>query len=99
MEIRIQTVHFSADSKLEEYVNAKVGKLDTYFDRITDAEVYLKLDSNEKVKDKVAEIKLNIPGTTLFASDTTKSFEESIDNSVEQIRRQLLKYKEKLHRK
>jgi putative sigma-54 modulation protein len=55
----------------------------------------LKLDSHQQVKDKTAEVKLNVPGLTLFASETAKNFEAATDLAVESLRRQLKKYKEK----
>jgi putative sigma-54 modulation protein len=45
MNVNIQTVRFNADSKLTEYVNRKLEKLNTFHDRITKVEVYLKLDN------------------------------------------------------
>ena len=97
MEIRIQSIHFDADVKLLEFTKKKVQKLQTFHDRIQDADVYFKLDKNSAVvKDKVVDISINIPGSTLHASDTAKSFEEAVDGSVEALIRQLQKHKEKL---
>jgi putative sigma-54 modulation protein len=39
---------------------------------------------------------LNVPGVTLFSSETAKTFEASTDLAVESLRRQLKKYKEKI---
>jgi len=95
MEIEIQSIHFDADKSLLEFVNKRVEKLGTFYNRIIDAEVYLKLEDTASLENKIAEVKLNLPGEQLFAKDTSKSFEESIDNSVESVRRQLKKFKEK----
>ena len=100
MQIDVQSIHFTADSKLIEYAEKKVGKLDTFFDRIQKAEVYFKLENgNAQVKDKVAEVRLLIPGGELFAKNMNKSFEESLDQCYEDLRRQILKKKEKLQEK
>ncbi len=97
MEIKIHSVRFDADQKLIDFVNAKVGKLPQFFDHIISAEVYLRLDKNEKTENKIAEIMLKVPNVKdIFAKRQTKSFEESIDQTVEAIRVQLLKHKEKL---
>ena len=45
---------------------------------------------------KIIEIKLNVPGKELFAKKQTKSFEESTDEAIEALRKQLLKEKEKM---
>lgn len=96
MEIRIQSIHFDADAKLLDFTKKKIQKLQTFYDHIIDADVYLKLENNSaQVKDKIADISVNIPGSSLHGSDTAKSFEEAIDAAVEAVTRQLQKHKEK----
>jgi ribosomal subunit interface protein len=97
MNIQVKTVHFTADQKLVDFVNKKVPKLDTYFDGIIGAEVIMKVVKPETNNNKVAEIKLSIPGADyLFAEKQADSFEEAIDLAIDAIRRQLSKFKEKL---
>jgi putative sigma-54 modulation protein len=96
MNANIHPVGFSADEKLASFIHQKLAKLETVYDSIINADVYLKLDSHEQVRDKVVEIKLNVPGTTLFASETAKTFEESTDLAMESIKRQVSKRKEKI---
>jgi len=97
MNIQVKTVHFTADQKLIDFVNKKVTKLDTYFEGIIGIEVIMKVDKPETANNKIAEIKLSIPGTDyLFAEKQSDSFEESIDLAIDAIRRQLTKFKEKL---
>jgi len=95
MEIRTQAVNFDADNKLIEFIDKKLGKLDTFYDNIVSTDVFLKLEKTGQVQDKVAEIKLKVPGSTLVAKETSKSFEESIDLGASSLRRQLIKYKDK----
>lgn len=95
MNANIHSVGFTSDEKLDDFIQKKLNKLDVLFDKIIHADVYLKLDSHDHVKDKIVEVKLNIPGATLFASETSKAFEESTDLVVESIKRQLNKRKEK----
>jgi len=99
MRVHTETVQFKADKKLLDFIEKKVAKLDQYFDRIIDANVFLKLENSGQVKDKIAEIKLTVPGETLIAKDSDKTFEVAIDAAVEALRRQLLKYKEKMRDK
>jgi len=96
MTVRTEAVQFKADEKLLAYIEKKLSKLDNLFDRIIDATVKLKLENSGQVKDKVAEIKIAVPGTTLFVKETNKTFEESIDLASDNLRRQLKKYKEKV---
>ncbi|SHI71548.1 putative sigma-54 modulation protein [Tangfeifania diversioriginum] len=97
MEIIINSVHFTTDKKLDEFVNKKVGKLDTFFDGIINAEVTLKVLKPEAAGNKISEIKLSIPANGyLFAKKQADTFEEATDLAVDAIRKQLTKYKEKL---
>lgn len=97
MNIQLNTVHFTPDQKLTDFVNKKVLKLDTYLEGIIGAEVILKVVKPETANNKIAEIKLSIPGSDyLFAEKQADSFEEAIDLSVDAIRRQLAKFKEKM---
>ena len=56
MQVNINAVHFKTDVKLEEFITDKVGKLYQFYEEVISAEVILKLDSNEKVKDKIVNI-------------------------------------------
>ena len=98
MEISKQAVNFNADVKLLEFIDKKLEKLETFYDKIVSASVVLKLEKTGQVQDKIAEIKLNVPGATLVSKECCKSFEESIDLGTTAMRRQLIKYKEKLNK-
>ena len=95
MNVQFHPSGFTAAEQLKDFIEKKLDKLETFFDKIIDADVYLKLESHHQVKDKAAEIKLNVPGVTLFSSETSKTFEAATDLAVESLRRQLKKYTEK----
>ncbi|WP_010663864.1 ribosome hibernation-promoting factor, HPF/YfiA family [Marinilabilia salmonicolor] len=99
MNITIESVHFDTAERLEDFINQKVGKLDQFSDSIIGAEVTLRLDKAETSENKVAEIELDIPGSNLFAKKQSKTFEESVDQTCEALRKQLIKRKEKLKAK
>lgn len=97
MNVKIQTVHFTADEKLVEYVTRKVEKLNTFHERITKVDVFLKLDNVvHTIKDKVAEIRVHIPRHDFFVKASSKSFEESFDSALESMVNQMKRKKEKL---
>ena len=97
MNVNIQTVHFDADEKLVELVTRKVEKLNTFHDRITNVDVFLKLDNLvHTIKDKVVEIKVNVPKHEFFVKTSSKSFEESFEAAFDSIINQIKRKKEKL---
>lgn len=96
MNVQIQTVHFDADGKLIEHVTKKLEKLSTFHDRITGVEVYLKLDNvAHNIKDKVAEIKVYVPGHSFFVKHQSKAFEESFDLAFDSMVNRIKRHKEK----
>ncbi len=96
MDIKIQAIHFDADIKLKEYIQEKLGKLTHFYAHIVDAEVFLKLEKADNHENKVVEIKLDIPGKTLFADARDKTFEKAFDDSLEAISVQVKREKEKV---
>ena len=62
MKVNLQSVHFSVDYKLREYLEQKISKLEQFFSKIIDVQVFLKLENAGQVRDKIVEIKLNLPG-------------------------------------
>ncbi|WP_276480950.1 HPF/RaiA family ribosome-associated protein [Paraflavitalea pollutisoli] len=96
MNVNIQTVRFTPDVKLVDYVNKKVQKLNTFHDRIIKVDIYLKLDNVvHNIKDKIAEIRVQIPRYQFFVKASSKSFEESFDNALESLVNQVKRKKEK----
>ena len=96
MSTTVQSIHFDADKDLVHFIEGKVSKLNQYYDRIIDSEVYLKVDKNASNENKIAEIKVAIPGKELFAKKQCKTFEEATDLAVEALRRQIRKHKGKV---
>ena len=94
MRVNTEAIGFKADQKLLNFIEKKTGKLDRFYEQIIDAEVVLKLENSGQIKGKIAEIKLHVPGETLFAKNTEKKFESAVDYAVEALRRQLIRYKE-----
>ena len=96
MKIRVQSIHFTADIKLLDFIQKKADKLDQFYDQIIGGDVYLRLEKTEDEANKITEIKLAIPGNDLFAKEQCKSFEEATDKAMESLRRQLDKQKKKV---
>ena len=95
MNIKIQTVHFDADQKLLDFTQKKVEKLMKFYDGIVSSEIIFRLDKNHNEENKIAEIKLEIPGNDLFAKRQCKSFENAVDQVIDALKKQITKHKEK----
>lgn len=94
MNLQIQSVKFTADSKLIAYTETKMQKLDKFDDSIISAEVILKLDHDVEAGNKVATVVLSIKGGELVAERRSRSFEEAVDGCYEALKTQITKRKE-----
>ena len=96
MNVNIQTLRFNADSKLTAYVTKKLQKINTFHDRIIKVDVFLKLDNVvHNIKDKIAEIRVQVPKRQFFVKASSKSFEESFETALESLFTQIKRQKEK----
>jgi len=95
MKVMINSVHFKADQKLEDFITQKVEKLCSKYSEVISAEVALKLDNTDTPENKITDIRLVLRGDDLFASKQSKSFEESTDLAIDALKKQLEKYKGK----
>jgi putative sigma-54 modulation protein len=95
MNMKINSVRFDADQKLIEFIESKLDKLNQFDDQIIGAEVFLRLENNQGDENKLTEIRLNVSKDELFAKKQCKTFEEATDQSIEALRRQLIKKKGK----
>lgn len=98
MKLQVHSIHFDADRKLIDFIQQRVDKLHTFYDRLVDGEVFLRLN-NEGVENKTVEIKLTVPGKKLFAKEQARSFEAAADLATEALRNQLKKFKTKIEEK
>lgn len=96
MKVNVQSVNFNVDQKLIDFIQEKLDKLETFYDKIIYADVYLKTLSTAEPENKITEILLSIPGDNIMVKRTKKTFEEGVDSGATAIRRQLKKRKEKI---
>jgi putative sigma-54 modulation protein len=95
MKVQVHSIHFDADRKLISYIQKKLDKLETFYDRMVDGEVFLRLN-NEGIENKTVEIKVRVPGTLLFATEKARSFEEATGLAADALRNQLKKFKTRI---
>lgn len=96
MKLQVHSIHFNADRKLVNFIQKKVDKVEKFFDRVVDGEVFLRLN-NEGIENKTVEIKLNVPGDNLFVTEKARTFEAATDLAVDALGMQLKRFKARLH--
>lgn len=95
MEIKIQSIHFDATEKLQDFIEKKVAKLEKTFEDIKTAEVQLKVVKPATAQNKETSLTVSVPGQTLFVEKTCDTFEEGVDLCGDAMKVQLTKFKEK----
>lgn len=93
MKTQIQSVHFTADHKLLELVEAKLQKLGRFDETATWGEAIMKLDKNPDQGNKVVLLKLTVKGDDLTSERRAQSFEEALDQAYDALRNQIEKRK------
>ncbi len=99
MNVNTQAVNFNAEPQLLEFIQKRMDKLEMYYDKVIESEVYLKVEKSSNGLNKIFEAKINIPGDSLIVKKQCKSFEEGADTAVASLERQLKKRKQKLREK
>jgi putative sigma-54 modulation protein len=98
MNTKIHSIHFDADSKLLDFIDQKIKKLQLFYEEIISSEVFLRIENVQDLENKIVEIRLEIRGNDVFAKKQSKTFEEATDLTIDALRRQLLKHKTKIGR-
>ncbi|MBQ4916207.1 ribosome-associated translation inhibitor RaiA [Maribacter sp. MMG018] len=96
MKVNVQSVNFNADVKLIDFLQNRLDKLETFYDKIISSDVYLKVENTSSKENKIVEIKLNVPKNNFIVKKQCKSFEEAVDSACNSLERRLIKSKEKL---
>lgn len=96
MKTTVTSRHFKASEKLNEYAASEVERLNKFFTEIVDCEVILSYDVRQN---KTAEASVKVPGDRLVASETSEDFYKSIDQMVNKLEKQVIRYKDKLKKK
>ncbi len=95
MKVNAQSVNFNANGELIDFMQKRMDKLETFYDRVISSDVYLKVENTSSKENKIVEIKLNIPKDKFVVKKQCRSFEEAIDSACSSLERKLIKHKQK----
>ena len=96
MKVSVNAVNFAVDRKLVDFIQERVDKLEKYYDKIVSSDVFLKVEKTSEKENKIAEIRMHVPGDEFLVKKQCKSFEEAIEQCAESAERLLIKRKEKI---
>jgi len=98
MQVNINSVHFKADSRLEDFIREKIQKVTKFHEGIIGSDVTLKVENTDKPENKIVEIRLKVKGNDLISSKQSKTFENATDLAIDALRNQVKKMKKLNHR-
>ena len=96
MKVNVHAVNFTVDGKLVGFVQERMDRLEKYYDKVVSSDVFLKVEKTSEKENKVAEIKILVPGDEFIVKKQCKTFEEAVEQSAESLERILIKRKEKV---
>lgn len=96
MKVNVHAVNFNVDGKLVDFIQERMDKLEKYYDKVVSSDVFLKVTNISEKENKIAEIKIHVPGDDFVIKKQCKTFEEAVDQCIESAERLLLKRKEKV---
>ena len=96
MKVNTQSVNFTADKKLINFIQKRMNKLEMFYDKVIKTDVLLKVENTSDKENKIVEARVSVPGDSFIVKKQCKTFEEGTDNAVSSLERQLKKRKEKL---
>lgn len=94
MKITIQTAGVTPHEPLKERIEKKLAKLETFYDKIVETTVYLKVENTAEKSNKTTELVVQVPGDDIVVKKTCVTFEESLDECVDTAKKLLIKKKE-----
>ncbi|WP_340076755.1 ribosome hibernation-promoting factor, HPF/YfiA family [Leptobacterium sp. I13] len=96
MKVNVQSVNFTVDGKLVDFIQKRMDKLENFYDKIIHSDVYLKVENTSSKENKIVEVKVYVPGDSFMVKKQCKTFEEALDTATDSLERVLLKRKGKL---
>jgi putative sigma-54 modulation protein len=96
MKVNVHAVNFTVDRKLVGFTQTRLDKLEKFYDRVVNSDVFFKVDNTSGKVNKIAEIKINVPGDEFMVKKQCKTFEEAVELAAESMERLLVKRKQKI---
>ena len=87
MKVNAQSVNFTADGKLIDFIQARLNKMELFYDKVISSDVYLKVENTSAKENKIVEIKVLVPKDKFVVKKQCKSFEEAVDTACSSLER------------
>lgn len=96
MEVLIQSLDADVSNNFKKEIRKKIQSAGRIFSRVISVDIKLFKENNDEQNDYCMEAKIIVPQNVLFAKERAESFKAALNNLLDSIKHQLVKYKEKL---
>jgi len=97
MNINFEYKDVSASPRLEGLASEKINKLEAKYDFMVACDIYFKREKTSSDNTgRICEIRINVPGTTIFAQANNSKFESALAKASSEVQVQLQKKKDKM---
>ncbi|GAB5566090.1 MAG: hypothetical protein Wins2KO_31530 [Winogradskyella sp.] len=94
MTVNFQYVNTDVSETLSTFIEEKLDKLANKFEFLISAQVYIKHDDNHHDTGKICNIELSLPGPRIFATSNEATYEMAVNETINDLTRQLKKRKQ-----
>ena len=94
MNITITGRHMEMTDALKAYIESALGKVESHFDKVIDADVVLDVEKHRHI----AEVNLHANGVRIHSKESSSDMYASVDAAISKLERQVRKYKGRINR-
>jgi putative sigma-54 modulation protein len=91
MNLHLSGHHLEITEAMRNYITGKIERINRHFDHVIDVSIILSIDKLEQK----AEANVHLSGKDIFVESRHEDMYAAIDNLIDKLDRQILKYKEK----
>jgi len=91
IKLDVQAVDITITDDLQQAIRDSISKLKRFVSEINWVDVYLNLEANQSPDNRTIGIRLGIPGTDVYASDSGEHWLPILKSLEDKLRRQLEK--------
>ena len=100
MEVTLRGRNITVSDRLSEYVTKKTARLDRYLPTIDEARMELSSEKTRSAQDRqVAQLTVRSRGAVLRAEERGQDIYAVIDEVVDKMQRQIVRYKERVYQR
>ncbi len=93
MEIRVQSIGFTADQKLLDFIDRKLERVSKFYDAVIGVDV--KLSLLQEHHNKNVQVIVRVPGNDIVAERNAATFEDAVVDCADILKEKLVRFKGK----